>query len=60
VGPLYVNTNAGDDSFTVMGSVFHSPFVGDAGAGFDTLLISLDNVFGGFFELSGIEQEWTL
>jgi hypothetical protein len=59
-GPLYVNTNEGDDIFTVTGSVFRSSFVGDAGAGFDTLLISLDNVFGGFFELSGIEQEWTL
>lgn len=59
-GPLYVNTHEGDDIFTVTGSAFHSSFVGDAGAGFDTLLISLDNVFGGFFELSGIEQEWAL
>jgi len=60
VGPLYVNTNAGNDNFTVMGSVFHSSFVGDVGANCDTLLISLDNLFGGFFELSGIEQEWPL
>lgn len=60
VGPLYVNTNEGDDIFTVTGSAFRTSFVGDAGARFDTLLISLDNVFGGFFELSGIELEWTL
>lgn len=60
VGPLYVNTHEGDDIFTVTGSEFRSSCVGDAGAGFDTLLISLDNVFGGFFELSGIEQEWAL
>jgi hypothetical protein len=60
VGPLYVNTNEGDDIFIVTGSWFHTSFVGDAGAGFETLSISLDNVFWGFFELSGIEQEWTL
>jgi hypothetical protein len=60
VGPLYVNTNAGDDIFTVTGSRFLSSFVGDAGAGFDTLLISLDNVFGGYFKLNRIEQELML